>query len=366
VGKRLDAIRVFLGLPSSLPDRSSRIGAVPPVVPAATAKRHVVPARGVWARASKPDSGRKSWDSNVNQLTIHGSSYMAVVPPPDADTDWRLLNLDRQTLDTLAPAQLQRMLVELSPEVSAALWHWLRFMNPGYEIYVVKPGTEVRDEKAQKVLAEIIDRLKRKYVTLDVVINRLHIAQFVRGALLTEAVFAKDRRTLIDIATPDPALIRFRMDNDPDEPGAIKYILCQWQNGVLVDLPELTCKYVPLDPFPGVPYGRAPIAPALFSALFLLSMMRDLKRVVQQQGYPRIDVTVMLDKLQAMIPDDAEDDPNALKEWVQAATQEVADAYANLEPDDAYIHGDAIQVNRPVGAVDASSLGGAEALIEGL
>jgi len=37
--------------------------------------------------------------------------------------------------------------------------------------------------------------------------------------------------------------------------------------------------------------------------------------------------------------------------------------YGRLEPDDAYVHTDVVKVNRPVGAVDASSLGAVDSLI---
>jgi hypothetical protein len=40
--------------------------------------------------------------------------------------------------------------------------------------------------------------------------------------------------------------------------------------------------------------------------------------------------------------------------------------FNNLQPDDAYIHTDVVTVNRPVGAVDASSLGGVDGLIKSL
>jgi hypothetical protein len=121
---------------------------------------------------------------------------------------------------------------------------------------------------------------------------------------------------------------------------------------------------VPVDPgTEGAPYGRSLVTPAVFSALFLLSLLHDLRRVVAQQGYPRLDIEVKLQELAGSMPDEAADDPEAQRAWVEGVINEVAAMYAQLEPDDAYVHTDVVQVNRPVGAVDASSLGAVDSLL---
>jgi hypothetical protein len=86
--------------------------------------------------------------------------------------------------------------------------------------------------------------------------------------------------------------------------------------------------------------------------------------VIQQQGYPRIDVSIDLEKILGDDPDLS--DPVKAKEMVDSVISAVQDAYAQLEPDDAYVHSDAVSVNRPVGTVDANSLGAVDALIKAL
>jgi hypothetical protein len=95
-------------------------------------------------------------------------------------------------------------------------------------------------------------------------------------------------------------------------------------------------------------------------------MLHDLRRVVAQQGYPRIDLEVISEKLLAMMPANIKNDQVKAKEWVNACITEIKAAYAGLQPDDAFVHLDVTKVNRPVGTLDASSLKGCDGLIAAL
>ena len=140
----------------------------------------------------------------------------------------------------------------------------------------------------------------------------------------------------------------------------------QWQGAKWVALDRETIGYIPVDPFPGSPYGRPLATPALFSSLFLLGLLHDLRRVVAQQGYPRLDVEVKLAELLETMPADLESDPERVKQWISETLDEISDAYSALEPDDAYVHTSVISINRPVGTVNSSSLSAVDGLIRGL
>src|SRR4051794_32197529 len=53
----------------------------------------------------------------------------AVLPPPNAHSDWRLLDLDSKTLDRVPPHMLLQYLADVSPDVSRAVWDALRMLN---------------------------------------------------------------------------------------------------------------------------------------------------------------------------------------------------------------------------------------------
>jgi len=288
----------------------------------------------------------------------------ALLAPLSAEHSWRSLSLDDHALDTLGVAELLELLADLSPDISRALWDFLRLCNPGWEAVALLPDSEEPDEAAQAVLDDFIGQLTELYGSLDVVIGRLFMGAFIRGGFFAELVLDERGRRLVDLVTPDPDTVRFRRIADAQR-GPI-WQLCQYDGLHLIDLDRPTILYIPVDPLPGVPYGRSLVAPALFGSLFLLSLLHDLRRVVAQQGYPRIDLSISLERLHAAMPAELEDDPEAVKKWVDAMVREVQNVYASLQPDDAYIHTDVINVNRPVGTVDSSSLGAVDGLIRAL
>lgn len=286
---------------------------------------------------------------------------MSIMPPPDYQSDWRIQELDTGTLDKVSTSSLLEMLASLSPEVSRALWDFLRLANPGFEIDVFRPGSETEDKAGRAVLDELLASIRRRHKSFDVVIERLFINAFMRGAVFAELVLAPGTLEPLDIATPDAATARFKESDDPVTQGP--WILGQWQGGRFQELASETVAYIPIDPFPNSPYGRPMAAPALFNTLFLIGLMHDLRRVVAQQGYPRIDLMVHLDKIKARMPEQHRDNPDAEEAWVSGAINDIRAMYRTLQPDDALIHDDSIEVKGAVGTVDSSSLGAIDGLI---
>jgi len=306
-------------------------------------------------------SGRRVSVDTENDLFITGLTFLQ---PISQDQYWRNLQLDSKTLDKIDPQKLMEILADLSPDVSRALWDFLRMCNPGYEAKALKPGTDKQDPAAQAALDAFIAVLNDKYGSFDVVVGRLFIGAFLRGSFLAELVLDDSARMPIDIATPDPATLRFRRDKD--ENGNLVWRMGQWQWGQYVELDLPTIRYIPVDPYPGSPYGRAIAAPAMFTSLFLMGLLHDLRRVVSQQGYPRQDLVVKLQAIRDAMPADIQNDSDKFKKWVEDTIEDIQDVYNNLEPDDAYVHTDVVDVKSPVGALNASSLGAIDGMIKGL
>jgi hypothetical protein len=318
-------------------------------------------------------SGRVSVDTETDVFV----SALSMLTPaaPDHENYWRDYKLDSKTLDRVSPTKLMQLLADVSPDVSRALWDFLRLGNPGFECKAYKPkakdknGEKVKDEAAQEALNSFLSSLHGPYtesntVHANTVINSLLIACFLRGAMCAELVLDETGRVPLEMATPDPASIRFRKINGGAR-GPV-WQMGQWQRGEFVPLDSPTIAYVPVDPFPGSPYGRPLASPALFASLFLLGLLHDLRRVVAQQGYPRLDIEVISEKLLATMPPHIKSDPKQWQAWSDGAITEIIATYEGLEPDEAYVHSDVVKVNRPVGAADASSLGGIDGLIKGL
>lgn len=315
-------------------------------------------ATGLSSKSPMKAGGRISIDNREDVF----ANALAIITPFSSDDTWRNLALDSKTLDRISPTKIMELLADISPEVSRAVWDFLRMCNPGYEVKAFKPGSETVDKVAQAAVDAYIAQLKQLYGSPDVLINRLYIAAYLRGGFIAEAILDEAGRMPIDLATPDPASLSFRRVQDPVR-GRI-WQIGQWQLGGFVPLDRPTVRYIPVDPFPGQPQGRAPAHPALFTALFTLGLLHDLRRVVAQQGYPRLDLEVDLEKLKGSIPPEAGDNPVEFEKWVNSIIEQVQQMYGKLEPDDAYVHTSVVKVNNPKGAVDAKSLGAVDGLIE--
>lgn len=331
-----------------------------------TGKRPSVPRRRAADTASPQRtqprlSGRARLTSDTPDQLFNG--FPVIIEPPGSENDWRVLQLDSKTLERTPPSRVLQLLSDLSPDVSRALWDYLRLSNPGVEVLALKPGGDDQpDPQAQAWLDEFwYGTLTTLYGSPDIVLSRLFMARFLRGALFAEIVL-DDAGQAVDIATPDPVSARFRRINDPIR-GQV-WQLGQRQRAQFIPLDVPTVLYIPVDPFPGSPYGRPMAAPALFPTLFLLGMLHDLRRVVAQQGYPRLDISLILEKLATAFPGDSTTDADEWKAFVEGVISEIQEEYSALQPDEAYIHTDVVEMNRPLGTLDASSLGMADSLFK--
>jgi hypothetical protein len=275
----------------------------------------------------------------------------AIIPHPDSG-DWRLENISPDQLRQMTPADLVTRMVRISPEISRAYFDFLRMANPGHELKAVQPGTDIPDETAQ----EWLNFFERKLAvrgnrgSANVVYNMMLANLWVRGALFCELVFASDARTFVDIVVPDAYSARFKVVKDADA-GGNTFQLIQGSGRDTVVLDRDTVRYVPVDPLPDTPYGTSPVAPGLFPALFLITMLQDARRVVAQQGWPRLDIVINVAEVVAAMPDTDKTNPDAIKAWVATAVSEVAASYSNLEPDQAWVHTNTVEFGTPIGAI---------------
>jgi len=294
--------------------------------------------------------------ASVDAIGTFPTANWLLVSPDNYETNWQLLTVDSKALERMDPTRLMEILADLSPEVSRALWDFLRLCNPGWSAKAYRPASETEDAAGNAALKEFFRTLEidRRAGTFDVVIGRMFAAAFLRGAFCAELVLDEKGRIPLDLAIPDPSSIRFQRKTDPVL-GQV-WQAGQWQAFQFVVLDRPTFTYVPIDPMPGKPYGRPLAAPALFASLFLLGMLHDLKRVIQQQGYPRLDLSVDIEQLVKLAPQIASN-AQAFKQFTGDIIASVEDAYRQLKPDDAYIHTSNIMVNRPVGTVDANLAG---------
>lgn len=287
---------------------------------------------------------------------------MTVAPPASFDSNWQIVMRNIDSIQHMTPAQLMELMADLSPEISRALWDYLRMCNPGWEVYAYPPGSDEVGEREQAALDAFIAALVDRHGSMDVPVNRIFIGGALRGSFCAELVLDRRGRMPLDLATPDPASIRFRKRSDPElgevwEPG-------QWHGSRFVPLSIPTFRNIPIDPLPASPYGRPLYGPALFTCMSLILVMADLRRVIRKQGYPRLDLSVdvmgMLEHAPNMLSN-----ADAFNEFANALIADVANAYSRLQPDDAYIHTSNVEVSSTETA-NANALAGIDSVIVAL
>lgn len=302
-------------------------------------------------------SGRASLDTAYN----YNYADKTILPPPDHESEWRFHDLDTKHLDYFSPMQVLDSLLEISPDVSRAAWDFNRLCNPGWECKAYVLGTEKTEDPAgTEWVKNLMLTLRNLYGSPDIVIGRYYMGAFMRGGFCGEIVLGPDARETVDLVAPDPFSIRFRKITDPIrgpiwQPGQM-----QKRNFVPLDIP--TFRYLPIDPAPASPYGRSLAAPALFTTLFILSILHDVKRVIMQQGYKRMDIELDMELAQDAYTYDQQGYAS-LGEYVRAAMDAVKAAYKTLQPDDAFIHTSIFKLQTPAGTIDSDSLGAITDLI---
>ncbi len=273
-------------------------------------------------------------------------------------------SFDIKDFEHLDPDALADMMADLSPEVSKALWDFVNLGNSGYEYRAYTPGTQEINDKGQAALDQIFNKLAEYHGTAGVWLDKRFLTIFLRGSVLMELVLAKNGRDFVDIAAPDTKTLEFRRSNHPERGQVWKF--GQRINGEFVNLDIPTIRYIPVHPLPDSIEGRPLCSSSFFLAIFLMALLRDVKRVIQHQGYLRLDITVKISELMQTIPAETQNNPEALADKIAEIVTDIQNSYANLEPDDTYIHSDSVEVNSPVGTVSADSIQGVDAMLKAL
>lgn len=255
----------------------------------------------------------------------------------------RDLGLDDRTLSTMTVENLMDRLTDAHPDVSFALWNFLRLGNTPYNVTVKKLKTGKRDSAGEKLIKEFFQRLEAPNIvryepshSIDKLLNQLLMSVVVRGACSLELVLTNDLSDVAFIAPVEPSTITFQFQND-------RYVPYQDRDKVSLDIP--TFFYETLDERIDEPYGRSPILGALNMIMFQMQVLNDIKAVVHNQGYPRFDITILEDVLLQRMPISIRNNEQAKQKWLNDKLKEIIDMYNNLEVDDTFVHYNSVEVN---------------------
>ena len=257
------------------------------------------------------------------------------------------LGLDDRKLRNYDIFELIDVLSDAHPDLSYAIWNFIRLGNSGYTFSVKKLSSNKNYPQGMKEIEDFINKLKlpnsrnfsRSY-DLDKIIDQFILSAITRGAIACELVLTPDKKDVAYIVPVDPATIEFRYENG-------RYIPYQDNGKIKLDIP--TFIYEGIDERIDDPYGRSPLTSVLNIILFQMQVLNDIKAVVHNQGYPRLDIVVLEETLLKRMPVNIRNDEAKKEKWLRDRLNEIIAMYNTLNPDDVFVHYDSVKIGQAGG-----------------
>jgi len=299
----------------------------------------------------------KSRDAPKNiptgRKTQIGNGYSTTLSPYSSRTadvlkELRLIKNESEAIDFLK---------RVNPDVSMAVWNFVRLANQGNEInfYDVK-NKKNRLSDVEDKWREFASRVNEiSNSGLDGLIDQLHYSSFLLGAMGVEVEVTPDRKDIYDVYPIKPQTISWEL---LEIKGRKTWVPYQWQAGnkVYLDKSNANFFWVPADPDIGDPRGTLTLSPVLQAIDFQMQILQDLQAVLHHQGYPRNDISIDLERLLTHCPPHIKNDAKKLHEWLDQQYNHIVKTMENIKPDSDYIHFDEVKINMNQGANASRSL----------
>lgn len=257
----------------------------------------------------------------------------------------RELGLDERTLASSEIDDLMDTFMDAHPDVSFAIWNFLRLAVGDFKVKVYKVGSgkKERDESAEEALDIMLQRFELPNVerfelsrSIKKVLTQVTQAVVTRGAGALELVLTPGNDDIAFLAPVDPVTVEFKFEQD-------RFVPYQDEGKLSLDTP--TFLYEGLDEKIDNPYGRGPLIGAINMIMFQLQVLNDLKAVIHNQGYPRLDIKIVEEVLLKRMPIAIRNNEKAKSKWLNEKLSEIIGMYNNLEPDDTFVHFDSLEIN---------------------
>lgn len=313
-------------------------GHIPTTPPLDTIQRAVAERPFVKGRQADP----------LDRQTLRSWSYGGLVP--------------RQVLTSYKPREGSNILHTLKlisdrdPDMAQAIRNMLLLMGQGYEVRAYTGATDangdqVVDEAAQGYLRALDAMIGDEYGGgMDQLVDVLNLTAIRQGAQAVEIEVTDDLQAVKDVHPVDPSDVVFKRERGTG----------RLMRGVMVtkgtagadsegflELNPRQFRYIPVHPDVNDPYGRLPLLSALTAIFFKVELLEDLRAVVHNQGYPRLDISVLEEAVLRNVPaayklpgKEAE-----LRTYVHGFLTQIKAAYEELDPTSSFIHWDSINVD---------------------
>lgn len=266
----------------------------------------------------------------------------------------RTANILKKLRGIREEAEAIDFLRKVTPDVSMAVWNFLRLSNQGHEMSFYSLDKKEKLTNLEDEWREFSARVNEiSNAGLDGLIDILHQLAFIRGAQAIEVEVSKDRKSIVDVYPIIPQTIQWEIE---ERNGRKVWIPYQQQSMKRVSLEKANFFWVPTDPDADDPRGNLILAPVLQSVDFQMQVLQDLAAVLHHQGWPRNDIKIVLERLMSSQPPDVKAGRKSLDKWLKEKWDEIVQAMNNVEPDSDYIHFDDIEITMNQGANQGRSL----------
>lgn len=281
-----------------------------------------------------------------------GSGYTTMLSPLRSRTHDILKTLRSIPEETSAIEFLKRV----NPDVSMAVWNFVRLANQGHEMHFYSLDGKTRRSDLEDRWKEFAARVNEiSNSGLDGLIDQLHYSSYLLGAMGVEAEVTPNRRDIYDIYPVKPQTIEWEVLTIKGRKTWVPY---QWNDArkVYLDKSNANFFWVPADPDIGDPRGNLTLTPVLQAIDFQMQILQDLQAVLHHQGYPKNDISVDLERLLTMCPPHIKNDHTKLREWIDMQINAIRHNLEAMAPDSDYIHTDDTTINMNQGANASRSL----------
>ena len=264
---------------------------------------------------------------------------------------WRLDFFDEAEIMHYTVQEVMDIATSISTEVSQALWHLKLFSNPYFWFEM-----EYESRETELELERILDNITQIIGGWDAIMSQIINGIFILGEAVLELVLTQDASEGEYIVVQDPTGFIFKQEKHPRTGSNVwgygQYIMGQYKSFLF----DPTVIFIGFQPGFGPPRGRAIMESSLYIVLSIMGFIRDIRRVIANQGYPRLDIELNFKELSALyaqLKASGEVTSN-FNEWVTGEMDTIRKLYAMLKPDEAFVHLDGVKVNPHPGALNQS------------
>lgn len=242
-------------------------------------------------------------------------------------------------------SQVLRDFAASSPELSAAIFAYLRIAISNKFVAVCKNPDGTFNPDATRALQQVISRIDvlpdytegfNGVASLRSLSESLGKELLLEGAMCAELVLNKAR-----LPSRIQPISVSGLKLQPDKDGYL--VPVQSVGGVNTVLDSPAIFYVSLDQDLKNAYAASPLEPALKAVVFSEQFIADLQRVVKRVVNPRMQFTINEELFRKNAPGDATGDPKRMAEYMNEVIRQIQNMVNDLKPEDALVLFDSIE-----------------------